>query len=154
MKMDLKVNGKQHKLSLDPEMPLLWALRDHLKLKCTKFGCGIGAGGACTVHVDGASIRACQTTLAEVNGSEVTTFEGLEGDVARLLVDAWRELDVGQCGYCQYGQIMSAAALLSFEPDPKPQEIIDHMDGNICRCGTYQRIRKAVQMTADRLKEV
>jgi len=106
------------------------------------------------VHVDGASIRACQTTLAEVNGSEVTTFEGLEGDVARLLVDAWRELDVGQCGYCQYGQIMSAAALLSFEPDPKPQEIIDHMDGNICRCGTYQRIRKAVQMTADRLKEV
>jgi isoquinoline 1-oxidoreductase alpha subunit len=128
-------------------MPLLWVLRDVLKMKGTKFGCGVGACGACTVHIDGRAVRSCQTAIASVNG-EVTTIEGLSPDGSHPLQRAWMEVDVPQCGYCQPGQIMSAAALLANNADPSDADINTAMNGNICRCGTYIRIREAIHLAA------
>lgn len=147
----LTLNGRETALDVDPEMPLLWALRDHAGLTGTKFGCGIAQCGACTVHLDGAPIRACVTPVAAVEGASVTTIEGVEGPVAEAVRAAWRDLDVVQCGYCQSGQIMTAIGLLSQTPAPTDEDVIAAMDGNLCRCGTYQRIRAAIADAAARL---
>jgi isoquinoline 1-oxidoreductase alpha subunit len=147
----LTLNGRETALDVDPEMPLLWALRDHAGLTGTKFGCGIAQCGACTVHLDGAPIRACVTPVAAVEGASVTTIEGVEGPVAEAVRAAWRDLDVVQCGYCQSGQIMAAIGLLSQTPAPTDEDVIAAMDGNLCRCGTYQRIRAAIADAAARL---
>jgi isoquinoline 1-oxidoreductase alpha subunit len=142
------INGAQATVLADPDTPLLWALRDHLGLTGTKFGCGIAQCGACTVHVDGAPVRACVTSLGDVAGLSVTTIEGLSPDASHPLQRAWIAEQVPQCGYCQSGQIMQAAALLAENPTPSRDEIVAHMDGNICRCGTYVRIIAAVQRAA------
>jgi isoquinoline 1-oxidoreductase alpha subunit len=142
----LTVNGAPKALDLDPEMPLLWALRDHLDLPGTKYGCGVAACGACTVHLDGVAVRACATPLAAAEGLAVTTIEGLGGD--HPVQKAWIEKQVPQCGYCQPGMIMSAAALLKETPRPTDAEIGAALSGHICRCGTYQRIRAAVKAAA------
>lgn len=147
----ITVNGTAHQLDVDPDMPLLWALRDHLALTGTKFGCGIAQCGACTVHLDGAPIRACVTPVGSVGGGRITTIEAVSGKVAEAVRDAWRRLDVVQCGYCQSGQIMSAVALLAENPRPSDADIDAAMDGNICRCGTYQRIRAAIHDAAKAL---
>ncbi|WP_349371125.1 (2Fe-2S)-binding protein [Salinarimonas sp.] len=147
----LTLNGRETALDVDPEMPLLWALRDHAGLTGTKFGCGIAQCGACTVHLDGAPIRACVTPVAAVEGAAVTTIEGVDGPVAEAVRAAWRELDVVQCGYCQSGQIMAAIGLLSQTPAPTDEDVVAAMDGNLCRCGTYQRIRAAIADAATRL---
>lgn len=147
----LSVNGREERLDVDPETPLLWALRDHLGLGGTKYGCGIAQCGACTVHVDGEPVRACVTPLSAVEDASVTTIEGLSGPVADAVRAAWSSVDVVQCGYCQSGQIMSAVALLERTPSPTDAEIVTSMDGNLCRCGTYQRIRAAVRDAATRL---
>lgn len=131
-----------------PDMPLLWFLRDHLGLTGTKFGCGAGQCGACTVHVGGRAVRSCMTPISAVGSDEVTTIEGLSARGDHPLQKAWQNLDVPQCGYCQPGQIMSAAALLAEHANPSEQEIADGMAGNICRCGTYQRIRSAIRQAA------
>jgi isoquinoline 1-oxidoreductase alpha subunit len=144
----LKINGTPQQIDADPEMPLLWAIRDHLDLTGTKYGCGIAQCGACTVHVDGQPVRSCQTRLGDVAGSAVTTIEGASGKVAAAVQAAWRKLDVAQCGYCQSGQIMSAIGLLTGNPKPSDADIDTAMDGNICRCGTYQRIRAAIHEAA------
>jgi isoquinoline 1-oxidoreductase alpha subunit len=144
----LQVNGRSHDVDLDPSTPLLWALRDTLGLVGTKFGCGIGQCGACTVHVDGQPARACLTTVAAAAGSKVTTIEGLSADGRHPLQTAWCEVDVAQCGYCQAGQIMTAAALLERRPSPTDAEIDDAMAGNLCRCATYTRIRAAIHRAA------
>lgn len=155
MPITLTVNGRPETLDLPPEMPLLWALRDGLNLTGTKFGCGVAACGACTVHVDGEAVRSCQTTLGDVAGAAVTTIEGLGNPTALHAVQAaWLEGQVAQCGYCQSGQIMQAAALLAANPAPTEAEIDEAMSGNLCRCGTYPRIRAAVQDAARRLQEV
>ena len=146
---ELTVNGETRRLDVEGEMPLLWALRDVLGLTGTKFGCGIAACGSCTVHVDGTAVRACTTTVASVEGSEVTTIEGLSEDGDHPVQQAWREENVPQCGYCQAGQIMSAAALLDSSPDPDDEDIDRAMRGNLCRCGTYVRIRRAVKRAAE-----
>ena len=141
----LHVNGQVHRLSnVDPETPLLWVLRDTLELRGTKYGCGISMCGACTVHMDGEAIRSCSTTLEEVGDSKITTIEGLSADGEHPLQQAWMEHAVSQCGYCQPGQIMNAAALLNENPQPTDDDIDDAMWGNICRCGTYLRIRAAI----------
>ncbi|MDJ1159798.1 (2Fe-2S)-binding protein [Chelatococcus sp. SYSU_G07232] len=140
----LTINGTARELDVDPDMPLLWAIRDHVQLTGTKFGCGQALCGACTVHLDGQPIRSCQTRVGDVGGGEITTIEGVSGRVAEAVRAAWRELDVVQCGYCQSGQIMSAIGLLSQTPKPTDADIDAAMDGNICRCGTYQRIRAAI----------
>ncbi|MCB1033686.1 MAG: (2Fe-2S)-binding protein, partial [Acidobacteria bacterium] len=132
----LKINGQTRKLDVDPDMPLLWALRDELELTGTKFGCGRAQCGACTVHLDGAAVRSCVTPVEKAVGKEVTTIEGLSGDGHHPLQDAWREHGVPQCGFCQPGQLMSAAALLAENPHPTDDEIDQAMAGNICRCGT------------------
>lgn len=149
--MDLNVNGKSHQVGVEPEMPLLWVLRDELKLTGTKFGCGAALCGACTVHVNGQAVRSCVTPVGSVSGP-VTTIEGL-GTPAALsaLQAAWVEYQVAQCGYCQSGQIMSAAALLKAKPRPSDADIDAAMSGNLCRCGTYPRIRAAIHAAADRL---
>ena len=134
-----------------PETPLLWVLRDHLDLVGTKFGCGIAQCGACTVHLDGAAIRSCSTPISVVGDQEVTTIEGLSSDGTHPLQEAWIEHDVPQCGYCQAGQIMTAAAFLESNPSPSDDEIEQAMNGNICRCGTYIRIRAAVKTAASNL---
>jgi isoquinoline 1-oxidoreductase alpha subunit len=144
----LKINGTPQQIDADPEMPLLWAIRDHLDLTGTKYGCGIAQCGACTVHVDGQPVRSCQTRLGDVAGGAVTTIEGASGKVAAAVQAAWRKLDVAQCGYCQSGQIMSAIGLLTDNPKPSDADIDTAMDGNICRCGTYQRIRAAIHEAA------
>ena len=144
----LTVNGTPHELDVPGDMPLLWALRDVVGLTGTKFGCGIAQCGACTVHVDGQPIRSCVTPVSSVEGSEVTTIEGLSPDGSHPLQTAWQEENVPQCGYCQAGQIMSAAALLARTPDPSDEDIDDAMSGNLCRCGTYMRIRRAVKRAA------
>ena len=149
MAQTLVVNGRAHALDLPPDMPLLWVLRDALGLTGTKYGCGVAACGACTVHVDGQAVRSCQTTLGDVAGSRVTTIEGLAGGAGlHPLQVAWIEHQVAQCGYCQSGQIMQAADLLARSPAPTDDEIDAAMDGNLCRCGTYPRIRAAIHAAA------
>jgi isoquinoline 1-oxidoreductase alpha subunit len=147
MPYTIEVNGNSTTVDTPEDMPLLWVLRDVLKMKGTKFGCGVGACGACTVHVDGRAVRSCQTAIANVNGA-VTTIEGLSPDGSHPLQRAWMQVDVPQCGYCQPGQIMSAAALLANNPDPSDQDINTAMNGNVCRCGTYIRIREAIHLAA------
>ena len=147
--MKLEVNGKSHELEVADDMPLLWALRDHLNLTGTKYGCGIALCGACTVHIDGEPVRSCSVTAASVEGRAITTVEGLAPDGTLSAVQtAWLEHDVAQCGYCQSGQIMTATALLSREPAPSDEAIDQAMAGNLCRCGTYQRVREAVHAAA------
>jgi isoquinoline 1-oxidoreductase alpha subunit len=145
----IQINGVQHNVDADPEMPLLWAIRDILGLTGTKFGCGIGACGACTVHMNGDAVRSCITTLADAAGLEVVTIEGLSPDGTHPVQRAWKANNVPQCGYCQTGQMMQAAALLKQTPRPTDQQIVDAMSGNICRCGTYQRIRAAIKSGAE-----
>ncbi len=147
--MKLRVNGTEHDVAAPPDMPLLWVLRDLLQLTGTKFGCGIAQCGACTVHVDGVPRRACVTPVATVEGKAITTIEGLSPDGSHPVQRAWAELDVVQCGYCQSGQIMSAAALLAKVPAPTDTDIDQALSGNLCRCGTYQRIRAAVHRAAE-----
>lgn len=150
--IELKVNGTTFDLDVDPETPLLWVIRDYLNLTGTKFGCGIAQCGACTVHVNGYAQRSCQTKLREVGGKEITTIEGLSPDSSHPVQQAWIEHDVPQCGYCQSGQLMAAAALLSENPDPDDDQIDAAID-NICRCGTYQRIRRAIHRAAELTSE-
>ncbi len=142
------LNGKSTTVNVDPQMPLLWVLRDTLDLTGTKFGCGMALCGACTVHIDGEAARSCITPVSSVQGKKVTTIEGLSADGSHPVQKAWIAEDVPQCGYCQSGQIMSAVALLSKKPKPTDADIDDAMSGNICRCGTYQRIRKAIHRAA------
>src|SRR6202041_3488205 len=142
------LNGKPQTADVIPDMPLLWYLRDALGMTGTKFGCGMALCGACTVHVDGQAVRSCITTVASLAGKSVTTIEGLSADGSHPVQRAWNELDVPQCGYCQSGQIMAAVALLAKKPKPTDADIDDFMSGNICRCGTYQRIRKAIHRAA------
>jgi aerobic-type carbon monoxide dehydrogenase small subunit (CoxS/CutS family) len=148
----LKVNQKTFEIE-DPEMPLLWAIRDIVGLKGTKFGCGAAQCGACTVHIDGSAVRACITPVSAADGKSVTTIEGLSKDGDHPVQRAWLELNVPQCGYCQAGQLMSAAALLTKNPRPSDSDIDQGMRGNLCRCGTYQRIRRAVARAAELAEE-
>jgi isoquinoline 1-oxidoreductase alpha subunit len=141
----LKINGKQHTLILDPETPLLWALRDHLKLHGTKYGCGIEQCGACTVHVNGRAVRSCGITVGEVADKAITTIEGLSPNSSHPVQQAWTEVDVPQCGYCQTGMIMASAALLERKARPTDKDI-DRSVTNICRCGTYNQVRKAIHL--------
>ncbi|MBU1304649.1 MAG: (2Fe-2S)-binding protein [Alphaproteobacteria bacterium] len=150
--ISLKVNGRNFSLDMDPDTPLLWALRDELDMTGTKFGCGIGMCGACTVHVGGRATRACITFIRDVEGAEVTTIEGLDPQGNHPVQEAWRNLRVPQCGYCQSGQIMQAAALLRDIPDPGDDDIDAVMTGNLCRCMTYPRIRNAVREAATVMK--
>lgn len=142
------VNGKALETSADENMPLLWFLRDELNLTGTKYGCGAGVCGACTVHVDGVAVRSCLTTVAETAGKTVTTIEGLSEDGEHPVQKAWRELSVPQCGFCQAGQIMQAAALLNQNRAPNDDQIVEEMAGNLCRCGCYQRIHEAIRLAA------
>jgi aerobic-type carbon monoxide dehydrogenase small subunit (CoxS/CutS family) len=146
--ISLNINGRNTQVDVDPDMPLLWVLRDTLGLTGTKFGCGMALCGACTVHLDGEPARACVTALRAVGAKKITTIEGLSADSSHPVQKAWIELDVPQCGYCQSGQIMSAAALLAKTPQPTDADIDQAMAGNICRCGTYQRIRAAIHRAA------
>ena len=145
----LTVNGKEHAVDVSPDTPLLWVVRETLGLTGTKFGCGMAQCGACTLHLDGEAVRSCVTPLSRAAGKEVTTIEGLSPDLRHPLQLAWIAEDVPQCGYCQSGQIMAAAVLLRENPKPTDADIDDCMTGNICRCGTYQRIRRAVHRAAD-----
>ena len=149
MKYDINLNGKTVSVEAEPETPLLWVLRDELKLTGTKFGCGVASCGACTVHLDGEPMRSCQTLIEDVADSVVTTIEGLNSNIASAVQQAWVELDVPQCGYCQSGQIMSVVGLLSENPKPSSDEIDEYMYGNACRCATYQRIRAGVHRAAE-----
>ena len=151
MKAELTINGEKRTIDAEPDMPLLWAIRDMVGLTGTKFGCGKALCGACTVHVDGAPIRSCSYPLAAAVGKSVTTIEGLSGDGEHPVQKAWREHNVAQCGYCQSGQIMQAAALLAQNPSPSDGDIDAYMSGNICRCGTYQLVRAAVKRAAKEL---
>lgn len=144
----LRVNGRDQTFTSDPQMPLLWYLRDELGLTGTKFGCGVAQCGACTVHVDGQAVRSCITAMADVEGAAVTTIEGLHPEGNHPVQKAWRAANVPQCGYCQSGQIMQAASLLQQAKNPSDDEIDQAMSGNICRCGTYQRIRAAIKDAA------
>ena len=145
----IRINGTPHDIDVDPQMPLLWAIRDIIGLTGTKFGCGIGACGACTVHMDGQAIRSCITSVSVADGHDIVTIEGLSADGHHPVQNAWRANNVPQCGYCQPGQIMQAAALLQQTPKPTDQQITDAMSGNICRCGTYVRIRAAIKSAAE-----
>jgi isoquinoline 1-oxidoreductase subunit alpha len=149
MAVSFTLNGKSQSVDVDPQMPLLWVLRDTLNMTGTKFGCGMALCGACTVHINGEATRSCITPISAVAGKKVTTIEGLSEEGNHPVQQAWIEIDVPQCGYCQCGQIMSAAALLSKKPNPTDAEIDDFMSGNICRCGTYQRIRRAIHRAAE-----
>ena len=152
MAIDFTLNGEQTSVEAAEDTPLLWVVRDTLGLTGTKFGCGIALCGACTVHVDGVAMRSCQTTVGDVAGASVTTIEGLESAEGRALQQAWRELDVVQCGYCQSGQIMQAADLLVATPSPTDEDIDSAMYGNVCRCATYHRIRAGIHRAAEILK--
>jgi len=150
----LNINKKVVKVEADPDTPLLWVIRDDAGLKGTKFGCGMGLCGACTVHLDGQAIRSCQTPVSSVKASnKITTIEGISANIDHVVQKAWIEEQVPQCGYCQSGQIMSAVALLKANPNPTDEEIDTYMAGNICRCGTYVRIRKAIHLAASEMKK-
>jgi isoquinoline 1-oxidoreductase subunit alpha len=148
---NLNVNGKKYSLDVEPDTPLLWVLRDHLQLTGTKYGCGVAQCGACTVHVEGAAVRSCSLPVAGAEGKKITTIEGLSAQGDHPVQQAWLEHDVPQCGYCQAGQIMTAAAFLKNNPKPSEEEIDAVMDGHICRCGTYLRIRAAVKTAASKM---
>jgi isoquinoline 1-oxidoreductase alpha subunit len=148
MTIALTVNGKAVSVTAEPETPLLWVLREHLKLTGTKYGCGSGLCGACTVHVDGKAVRSCQLALSQMQDKKVTTIEGLSPTSSHPLQKAWIAEQVPQCGYCQSGQIMQAAELLAITKNPTREQIVTHMDGNICRCGTYPRIVRAIERAA------
>jgi isoquinoline 1-oxidoreductase alpha subunit len=148
---NIKVNGQAMTTTAEPETPLLWVLRDELKLFGTKYGCGLGLCGACTVHLNGKPTRSCVTSVGSVGAAEVTTIEGLSGPHADALKSAWKEVDVVQCGYCQSGQLMSACALLRERGSPTDEQIVEAMDGNVCRCGTYPRIKAAIHLAAKKL---
>jgi len=145
----LNVNKKEHQVNVAPDTPLLWVLRDHLNLLGTKYGCGIGQCGACTVHLNGQAVRSCSVPVSAIGNAEITTIEGLSDKGDHPVQQAWLEHDVAQCGYCQAGQIMNAAALLKSKPNPSDEEIKAAMNGNICRCSTYIRIRKAIKTAAN-----
>ncbi len=147
-KYNLKINGKTLKVDVDPSTPMLWVLRDHLNLQGTKYGCGIAQCGACTIHLDGSATRSCQLPVSAVEKQEITTIEGLSLKGDHPVQKAWLEHDVPQCGYCQSGQIMSAVALLKDNPHPSDEDIDNFMSGNICRCGTYTRIKAAIKTAA------
>lgn len=148
---NLNINKKIHKIEAEDDMPLLWAIRDLAQLTGTKFGCGMGLCGACTVHLDGQAIRSCQTPLNSVKPNQkITTIEGVSEQLENVVQQAWIEMQVPQCGYCQSGQIMSAVALLKVKPKPTDSDIDDYMSGNICRCGTYQRIKAAIHLAAEK----
>ncbi len=146
--ISFNINGKSATVSAESDTPLLWAIREHLQLTGTKYGCGAGLCGACTVHINGKAVRSCQAALSDADGTEVTTIEGLSPDKSHALQKAWIAEQVPQCGYCQSGQIMKAAELLQDNPDPSRDQIVAHMNGNICRCGTYTRIIAAIQRAA------
>lgn len=148
---NLKVNGKQKTVNIDDDTPLLWVLRDELDLVGTKYGCGIGQCGACTVHVDGVAMRSCSIPASSLTDSEITTIEGLATEKLNPVQEAWEELDVPQCGYCQAGQIMTATSFLKQNPNPNNQDIRNAMHGNICRCASYNRIEKAVALAAKKM---
>lgn len=145
---NLHINGEQREVDVDPDMPILWVLRDHLKLLGTKYGCGIAQCGACTVHLNGIAVRSCSLPVSSIGDSAITTIEGLSANADHALQEAWRKHDVPQCGYCQAGQIMNAASLLAQNPDPNEQDIENAMNGNICRCCTYNKIKAAIQTAA------
>jgi isoquinoline 1-oxidoreductase alpha subunit len=152
--IDVSVNGKRHRVDVDPDTPLLWVIRESLGLTGTKFGCGMALCGACTVHLDGAPVRSCVTPVSAARGKRVTTIEGLaQAGKLHTVQDAWIEQDVPQCGYCQSGQVMSAVALLARQTNPTDADIDAAMSGNICRCGTYQRIRAAIKLAAARMRK-
>ncbi|NVK42813.1 MAG: (2Fe-2S)-binding protein [Oceanospirillaceae bacterium] len=151
MSVTLNVNGTEQSVEVSPDTPLLWAIRDHVRLTGTKFGCGLAQCGACTLHVDGQPTRACVTPVSAVEGKTITTIEGIESSTAKAVQQAWTELEVAQCGYCQSGQIMSAVALLEQNRNPSDADIDAAMNGNICRCATYVRIRKAIKLAAEQL---
>jgi aerobic-type carbon monoxide dehydrogenase small subunit (CoxS/CutS family) len=153
MSIHLTVNGKKAEVDASPDTPLLWVLRDVLNLHGTKYGCGIAQCGACTVHVNGEPMRSCSVPVSEAANKKITTIEGLSADGTHPLQVAWREIDVPQCGYCQAGQIMSAAALLAKTPKPTDQDINTAMDGNLCRCGTYVRVRQAIHKAASSMQK-
>ena len=148
---NLNINGEQHRVEVDADTPVLWVLRDQLNLVGTKYGCGIAQCGACTVHLDGAAIRSCSVPVSAVANQKITTIEGLSANADHVLQNAWREHDVPQCGYCQAGQIMNAAALLTQNAKPSDQEIAQAMNGNICRCGTYNKIQAAIKTASQNL---
>ncbi len=148
---NLKINNKKHTVEVDEDTPLLWVLRDHIDLVGTKFGCGIGQCGACTVHVDGNAMRSCLLQVSQAEGMDITTIEGLSEDGSHPVQQAWKEIDVPQCGYCQSGQIMTASAFLNQNSNPSNSEIRDAMHGNICRCASYNSIEKAVKVAADKI---
>jgi isoquinoline 1-oxidoreductase alpha subunit len=151
-KIEIKVNGTPHQLDIDPETPLLWVLRDHLNLTGTKYSCGISQCGACTVLMDDVAVRSCVTTAGEAAGHDILTVEGLAATELKVLQEAWVAEEVSQCGYCQPGQLMTAAGLLKKNPSPTDDEIVAEMSDVLCRCGTYQRIRKAVAVAAREVK--
>lgn len=151
---NLNINKKLIKVEADPDTPLLWVIRDYSDLKGTKFGCGMGLCGACTIHLDGQAIRSCQTPISTLKAtSKITTIEGISANIDHVVQKAWIEEQVPQCGYCQSGQIMSAVALLKSNPNPTDEDIDTYMSGNICRCGTYVRIRKAIHLAAIEMKK-
>jgi len=152
MPVSFTLNGKPVSVDIDPETPLLWVVRDEMRLTGSKFGCGVAQCGACTMEVDGYAQRTCVLPIEAVEGSEVTTIEGVSGKEAEAIQAAWREIDVPQCGYCQSGQIMSAVGLLKDNPSPTDQDIDDAMAGNICRCASYHRIRQAIHSAAETMK--
>ena len=147
----LKINGQSQSVEAEADTPLLWVLRDHLDMVGTKFGCGIGQCGACTIHIDGSATRSCLLQVSMVGDMEITTIEGLSSDNSHPVQQAWKEIDVPQCGYCQAGQMMSAAAFIEQNSNPSTSEIRDAMSGNICRCASYNRIEKAVKLAASKM---
>ena len=148
----LNINGEDREIEVDPDTPLLWVLRDELQMTGTKYGCGIAACGACTVHLDGIPVRSCQTMAADAEGMMIVTIEGVDGKAATAVQAAWRDLDVPQCGYCQSGQILAATALLAETPKPSDEDIDMAMSGNVCRCATYTRIRAAIHRAAETME--